>query len=376
MRRKLTSFRSIAVAAGFALLSSVSAQEPTTLANDSATWSFQWENDLFAKGRYDRYYTNGLRLVYSRAPLALRDTRDERLFARYSRWSGGLLCSFTGCDVNAAAVALDTHGGQNMYTPQNLRRSVPSPYDRPYAGWLYLGNRTRLADLPDDTMEASRQQALDLVIGVVGRSAGAGKVQEEWHHLVNAIDPQGWSYQLKTEPTIQISYTRTKRVVLGSLFDALPYGRLTAGNVFTHAAIGTQLRWGRSLRGFGHFDPAPSAVPYAFVPFDTPSVEASRRQPRDDSPLYAFVSVEGRAVARNLFIDGNTFRNYPEVSYIQRRPLVGDVTIGFSARVWGTARVTYGHTWRSAEFKQRRPPPEEPRPATQRYGVIQIQWET
>ena len=178
------------------------AQDATPPPSETAAWSFQWENDLFAKDRNDRYYTNGLRLLYSRPAWQLRDAKGGSVVERYGTRTGEWLCTWGDCDRTRAKVVVETHGGQNMYTPQNLRRATANPYDRPYAGWLYLGQRTRLFDRPVDD-EATRMQTLDISIGVVGPSAGAGKVQEEWHHLVNAIDPKGWSTQLRDEPGVR-----------------------------------------------------------------------------------------------------------------------------------------------------------------------------
>jgi lipid A 3-O-deacylase len=350
------------------------AQTPTTRP-DAGTWSFQWENDLFAKGRTDRYYTNGLRLVYARSTQLLGETREGRgLIAWYANTAGSWLCDWGACDSSAALVSVDTHGGQNMYTPQNLVRRSPYPFDRPYAGWLYIGQRVNLVDRPDGAREGARRQSFDILIGVVGPAAGAGKVQEEWHRLTNSVDPQGWPNQLKNEIAVQASYTLTFRRPLTQTVDALPYGRITLGNVFTHAALGGQLRWGTDLSGFGHFDPAPSSIPFSTA---SANLETHRVQSASDrrakSPSYVFVAFEGRANARNIFIDGNTFKNYPEQSSISREPLVGDITLGFSTRVLDGWRITYGHTWRSKEYRlDRRPPAFERGPQVQRYGVIQI----
>jgi hypothetical protein len=343
--------------------------------SDTGSWAFQWENDLFAKGRNDRYYTNGMRLVYSRPARLLAEKPANGFVGWYGDKTGTWLCSLVKCIDGRTNVVVDTHGGQNMYTPQNLRRVTYNPYDRPYGGWLYLGQRTSLIDLPDKDDDGTRLQVLDVSLGVVGPSAGAGKVQEEWHRLVNAIDPQGWSTQLRDELGVLVSYTYKRRVPLSAVIDTLPYGRLMVGNVFTHAAVGTQFRLGRDLGGFGHFDPIPS---FALASKSADSRVQKRKEPtvQRDSPLYAFVAVEAKAVARNIFLDGNTFRDYPATSFISRKALVGDFTLGFSAKLSKDFRVTYGHTWRTKEFEQTRtPPPGSPRSETQRYGVVQLQCE-
>jgi len=40
---------------------------------------------------------------------------------------------------------------------------------------------------------------------------------------------------------------------------------------------------------------------------------------------YVFAGVEGRAVARDIFLDGNTFQKSPSVD---KEPLVGELAVG------------------------------------------------
>ncbi|MDH0865000.1 lipid A deacylase LpxR family protein [Mitsuaria sp. GD03876] len=354
------------------------AEDPTTAFPDDGAWSFQVENDLFAKGQTDRYYSNGLRVVRSGAMQSLNKANDGSWSSRSAHWIGDLLCRWSRCNHDEAWVAADFHGGQNMYTPQELRRPTPYPYDRAYAGWLYLGQRIHLADQPDERGEASRLQSLDIIVGVVGPAAGAGKVQRAWHRLIDATRPEGWGNQLRNEPTLQVSYTRMHRLGLATHVDTLPYGRIVAGNVFSHVAIGTHVRVGTGLGGFASFDPAPAAIT---------TMMRRRASDRQAQPLAAssrglgdwhvFAAVEGRAVARNIFIDGNTFRDFPDPSYISRRAFVGDLSMGFSVRFLDRWRLTYGQVWRSREFSLDQQPPRGTAPTSdvQRYGVIQLQYE-
>jgi lipid A 3-O-deacylase len=61
---------------------------------------------------------------------------------------------------------------------------------------------------------------------------------------------------------------------------------------------------------------------------------------------YFFGGVEGRAVARNIFLDGNTFVDSPHVSKL---PFVTDVQAGLAMTV-DQIRVSYTHVWRSKEY--------------------------
>ena len=62
---------------------------------------------------------------------------------------------------------------------------------------------------------------------------------------------------------------------------------------------------------------------------------------------YLFPGIEGRAVARNIFLDGNTFRDSRNVD---KEPLVGDLQFGI-AITWRNLRLGYTHVLRTREFK-------------------------
>jgi hypothetical protein len=68
--------------------------------------------------------------------------------------------------------------------------------------------------------------------------------------------------------------------------------------------------------------------------------------PTDKFTWYLFAGVEGRAVARNIFLDGNTFKDSRSVD---KEPLVGDLQWGVTL-TWQGARLSYTHVWRTREF--------------------------
>jgi hypothetical protein len=62
---------------------------------------------------------------------------------------------------------------------------------------------------------------------------------------------------------------------------------------------------------------------------------------------YLFAGIEGRAVARNIFLDGNTFRDSRSVD---KKHLVGDLQFGFVLD-WSDVRLGYTHVLRTREFR-------------------------
>ncbi len=69
--------------------------------------------------------------------------------------------------------------------------------------------------------------------------------------------------------------------------------------------------------------------------------------PRHEFGWYLFAGVDGRGVARNVFLDGNTFKNSRSVD---KEPLVGDLQWSV-ALVWREVRVSYTHVVRTREFR-------------------------
>jgi len=61
--------------------------------------------------------------------------------------------------------------------------------------------------------------------------------------------------------------------------------------------------------------------------------------------------VDGRAVARNVFLDGNTWR---ESRSVDKETLVGDLQWG-AAVTWKGVRASYTHVRRTREFETQGP---------------------
>jgi hypothetical protein len=69
-------------------------------------------------------------------------------------------------------------------------------------------------------------------------------------------------------------------------------------------------------------------------------------EPTGDLGAYLFLGVDTRFVARNLFLDGNSFESSRSVS---KKNIVGDLVMG-AAVVFGHARMAFTHVVRSREY--------------------------
>jgi len=300
------------------------ALEPVRVAPESGRFTLIEENDALAPSPTDRWYTQGFQLSYLSAPVA-GPTLDWLFPTTFTNPSSPRTRKW------------EFVFGQSIFTPENTKLIPPDPLDRPYAGWLYAGlgwyqqtNRNTL-------------DHLELLLGVVGPDALAKQVQGGFHDLLGQKTSAAWAFQLKNEPGIVLSYDHKWRIgmpVGGSFsIDAIPEFGGSVGNIFTYGQLGMMVRFGQNLNadyGPPRIRPALSGTTW----FDRSQL---------DGPLgwYIFAGVQGRAVARNIFLDGNSFVTSASVS---KRPLVGDVSAGASFFWLDFAKLDLVLTWRSDEF--------------------------
>jgi lipid A 3-O-deacylase len=303
------------------LLMTLSAGSPACggEADLSGVMSLIIENDLFYNR--DRDYTSGVALVW--APKE-DSTPDWALhIAHWIPWF-----------PKEGHVRHGYVFGQNMYAPSDITIPDPPLDDRPYAGWLYgtigLG------------LETGRQlDQLALTLGVVGPASIAEQTQKFVHKIVDSPQPQGWDTQIGNELGILLTSQRSWRelgakTLAGLDFDLTPHLGGALGNIYTYANAGFTIRYGKSLP----LDYGPPRI--------QPSVPGSGFfELSDKFTWYLFAGVEGRAVARNIFLDGNTFKDSRSVD---KKPFVGDLQWGV-VLTWRRARLSYTHVWRTREFE-------------------------
>jgi hypothetical protein len=231
--------------------------------------------------------------------------------------------------------------GQNIYTPRDITKEELIVDDRPYAGWTYAA-----AALHSKNFEILN--TLEVNIGIVGPSSHADEAQKLIHEWLGGDEPRGWDNQLQDEPGFMITWQRFWRILrtpVGNVyaFDGIPHAGLTLGNVFTYANLGGEIRFGYNLPAdFGTSLIRPGGGVACPVGLQDPRCGAEM-----DFSLTFFVGVDGRAVAHNIFLDGNTCK---ESHSVGKNYFVADVSAGFSI-VYKRVKLTYAHVFRSEEFK-------------------------
>jgi lipid A 3-O-deacylase len=231
--------------------------------------------------------------------------------------------------------------GQSIFTPKNTQIRPPDPRDRPYAGWLYFG-----ASLLQET-NGRMLENFELELGTVGPGALAEQVQNDFHQFIGTATAKGWSSQLQSEFGAVLSYERKWRLPIagtsGFGVDVVPQLGASVGNIFTYGDIGTLLRIGSGLGadyGPARIRPALSGTDY----FDERGLD-------DGRSFYFFAGAQGRAVARNIFLDGNSYRASRSVP---KENFVGDLQAGFSASWSKSFRLDVSVVLRSKEFRGQR----------------------
>ncbi|MCF8720994.1 lipid A deacylase LpxR family protein [Nitrospina gracilis] len=322
-------------------------------------------NDFFA-GLTDRHFTQGLRISFVERGTGTDDpgwaerVRQDCASSHLPGRAGmGVLRFLTNSTRRAGQATLgrwfdfntDTVSvilGHNIYTPEDLSKTGLISRDQPYAGWLYVGfgffNENKDREVLGEKVDILDSVEIDL--GVVGPASGGERVQREWHELIDDEDPKGWDNQLHNEFALLISYDRKYRHRLVEengirpAVDWIPGGGFALGNVFTYVSAGGIMRVGYNLPAdYGPPRIRPGTQGSDF--FDTGGHHRKKLM------AYLYTGVEGRAIAQNIFLDGNTFRTSHAVN---KRYLVGDWQFG-GALAYDCVRLAYTIVYRSQEFK-------------------------
>jgi lipid A 3-O-deacylase len=287
------------------------------VADSASIWTLQDENASISAGTpTDRFYVNGLRLGWTSPTTVVPDVLAE---LGRTLWGSG-----------QQRVAVDL--AQQIYTPAGTAATVPSPFDRPYAGVL-LGNFSLMSD-GEDT-----RSVLTLSLGVVGPASGAEQLQNGFHDLIGQDHNNGWAGQIQNTAAFEVLHERTWRLPMGTVAgietDALPSLTIGLGDLRDYLQTGLTFRFGQGLDsdfGVPRFRPGLSGGD-AFVP-------------TRPFAWYVFGGVDGQAVAYDLLLQSNPFRGGPHVSTVWD---VAEMQGGFAVMAYGM-RLTFAYVVQTQEF--------------------------
>jgi lipid A 3-O-deacylase len=289
------------------------------------------ENDVFALS--DGGYTNGVDLVW------LSPVLDGGR-GRAPRWADGLSRSLARSFKPGARRFVSFSLAQRMYTPEDVTRSDLIEDDRPYAGVMTAGLGFHFRS--GNSMDTLRFEA-----GIVGPHSYAGDIQKLLHRAFHWTFPEGWAHQLKDELVLGLEFDRRQRLRAASGAAGLDWeliGHLggSLSNLLTCFGGGLEVRAGWNLPwdlGTSLLGPASDAAVLLVDP-----------EPLPPRPVrlgfHVFIAVETRIVARDLLLDGNTFRTSHRV---EKLPLTADLAAGLALK-YKRLKACLSYTYQTQRF--------------------------
>jgi lipid A 3-O-deacylase len=325
----------LALALAFACALSVGASaaraacdRPMGLSDLQPTLGIRIDNDALGGDDQDRGYTNGLQVTLRTGnlqglaqpdclPLAVRAV-DRTVDWLYP----------AGLDQKNVLFSV-FHG---VFTPADHETTGVVANDRPYAAVLLFGAGYN-ARRSDTTLHSTQ-----LRFGIVGPSAKGEQLQNGVHKMLGVNHYNGWRNQLHDEPLLQLLHERLRRVEFASApwgleSDLIGHWGGSLGNFATYANAGAEWRFGRNLS----------------TDFGTDPLRADGENvARGDAPAqrwawHAFLSFDLRAVAHNITLDGNTWKDSHGVA---KKRWVADLGYGVAVvhRSWKLVLSQYVRT--------------------------------
>lgn len=199
---------------------------------------------------------------------------------------------------------------QYIYTPNDLDDPNLIVNDRPYAGYLFI------------RLQSSNRKENILVItgvdlGIVGPASGGEALQQWFHKKVGSRPAQGWDHQLNDELGVNVFQMRAmNRMLRGKSFDQEFIGNAGAslGNINTSVQTGVMYRIGRNM---------PDDMGAMFY---SPGEMSDHLRKSNKISFYVFASAQVQLVARDIFLDGNTFSDSHSV---EKNNFVNGLKAGF-----------------------------------------------
>ena len=208
-----------------------------------------------------------------------------------------------------------------IYTPADLTVKELIEDDRPYAGWTY-------AEYAIHKSSSRNLRSLYLHVGMVGPASKSEEIQKGIHEVTGSKPPQGWDNQLENELGVNLTYIHKWRFVpetfasLESSF--IPFVQADLGNISTRAMGGMGVRFGWNIpKDYGVSAINTGGEVGVLV------LDEHHDMQRKDWSFSFNLNGYGSAIARDIFLDGNTFKDSHSVD---KENFVAYLGFGFSAR--------------------------------------------
>ena len=269
----------------FSFSTSLDATEPPK-SSEPNTWHFDRFNFYFEDDIYnhtDDNYSAGERLSF----LFFIENEDYALY--------NLLFLDYDKTYSYATFSLTNQ----IFTPTDTDATELIEDDRPYAGWTYF-------EAGMHKTSTNHLRSLLLKVGVIGEYSFAEQLQNGVHKLINNDPAQGWDNQLNNELGINLKYTH-KWIFLSEDYNGfessiVPFASAELGNIAINAEAGAFVRLGWNIpKDFGV-----SSIDLGADP-GIPNYDKYQDRLLHHWSFSINLAAAGSAVARDIFLDGNTF---------------------------------------------------------------------
>lgn len=272
-------------------------------------FGFKSDNDAYLFYGQDRYYTNGLFINF-------RHATDQKKLSN-----------------SLEKVTYEISAGQKMYNPISGYSPKLATQDRPFAGYLYAGANVNLFYKKESILK------FGLELGTVGPDALGEDAQKLLHKIVGFYEIKGWEYQIKNEPTINITTQFTKLLGRSEAYksDLSLESYVNIGTTFSGAGIGILLRSGDINQLFNS----------AYTNSQISNNSKTERLVNNEYFFYAKPQLN--FIAYDATIQGSMFNKDSPVTF-GTKPLVFAQQLGLN---YSTPRFTFdfGLTFKSKEVK-------------------------
>ncbi|MFZ4756647.1 MAG: lipid A deacylase LpxR family protein [Burkholderiaceae bacterium] len=298
-------------------------------------FEFRLDNDQFAftRAEDERWYSSGefFRFGFDAPP----GSPDARLAAA---WCARVIA----CDPGSRTLRVFSLE-HRIFTPTMRTATAPQPYDRPFAASLGLGAASVV-------LGERTRQTLEIQLGTLGPAALGEPVQNAIHSVLGQARVDGWEWQVRAQPLVQLGWSRLASTPLATRdVDAVWRTAALLGTPVTQASAGALLRWGRLPAG--------------------PSWPGDSLGVREQDGWHAYAGIEGRAVARDMTIEGEP-SGY--TSRVSREPFAGSAFVGASFAAFTDWRLDLSFAIHSVPFSA---PVESTSHRPQRVGTIGLRWQ-
>ena len=297
------------------------------MAQDSENWklyraNFFFENDLFSTT--DSQYSSGekLGLLYH------VENPTNPLYNLFA-------LNFGEYDAYVSFALVN-----QIYTPVDLTDPNLIVDDRPYAGWTYV-------EYGIHKSSKENLRSLYLHVGMVGPASKSEQIQKGIHEITGSNPPMGWDNQLENELGVNLKYVHKWRFVpktiAGIESSLIPFVEGDLGNISTKLMVGAGGSFGWNIpKDFG------------VTTLDTggevgvPVLDECKYMRKKDWSFSFNLAAYGSAIAHDIFLDGNTFRDSHSVD---KKNFVAYLGFGFTAR-YKSFVLDFTQTKSTPKFKE------------------------